>query len=108
MNNYNIKLVQKKETKNIRDVRKQIEVTKKNSKEITLDDVKLIYKDLLEKGVNANKISIVGLNAERLTTIKSFDEADVFDEFDEEYLENKGEDIRDKLTKYYRLEFIIY
>ena len=72
-------------------MRKQIEETKKNENEITLHDIKAIYKDMFKKGFNTKKMSIVGLNTERLTTIQSFDEDEVrvrdkvFNEFDEDY-----------------------
>jgi hypothetical protein len=105
---YNIKLVKVSPTRNRKDTRRQIEVTRRDNRLISLDEVKSFYDDLLQEGKNPDQICIVGLNAERLTTIKSFDDKEVFDEFDEEYLQNKPEGIRDLLTHYSRVELILY
>jgi hypothetical protein len=106
--NYNIQLVKKVYIPKIKKERKQFNITKKNKTMIDIDDIEAIYSQFITKGISPERISIVGLNNERLTTIKSFSTDDTFDYFDEEYLNGKPEEIRDKLTEFYNIQIIIY
>lgn len=106
--NYNIKLVKKVYIPKFKKERKQFSIVKKNKQMIDIDDIQAIYKQFIDNGIEADRISILGLNGERLTTIKSFESADTFDYFDDEYLQGKPDEIKDKLREFYNLQVIIY
>jgi hypothetical protein len=64
---------------------------------INYDDVERIYKDLLEsEDLNPENIVIVGMSQNRYFTLKSLGESDM-SQYDEEYLANKPEDVREML-----------
>lgn len=106
--NYNIELVKKQFIKKANVERKQFQIVKKNKKMITVKDIEAIYKQFLAKGINADRIGILGLNGERLTTIKSIHSGDTFNYADEEYLNGKSEDVREKLSNFFNIQIIIY
>jgi hypothetical protein len=108
MSNYNITLVRQANIKATGEKRTQFSVTKKGNKMIDIKDVELIYNQFLAKGIDADRIALVGLNGERYTTIKSpFNDA-LFDYFDDDYLDGKSSAVKDKLSKFFNIQLIIY
>lgn len=106
--NYNIQLVKKVYMAKFKKERKHFSIVKKNKKMIEIEDIQAIYDQFVDKGIEPERISILGLNGERLTTIKSFQSGDTFDYFDEEYLNGKPEAVIDKLTQFFNIQVIIY
>lgn len=108
MSNYNIELVQQKTVKASNEKRSQYHVVKKNNTMLTFDDVEIIYNQMVNRGIAPERIAIIGLNAERLTTIKSLKESNLFEFGDEDYLNGKSQDIKDKLSQYFSIDVILY
>jgi len=106
--NYNIQLVKQVNLKATGEKRTQFSVTKKGNKMIDIKDVEIIYNQFLEKGIDANRIALVGLNGERYTTIKSASQDELFDYFDDDYLDGKSSAVKDKLSKFFNIQLIIY
>jgi hypothetical protein len=106
--NYNIQLVKKVLMPKFKKERKQFSIVKRDKMMIDIEDIQTIYKQFLDKGIEAERISILGLNGERLTTIKSLESGETFDYFDDEYLNGKPEEIREKLSEFYNIQVIIY
>lgn len=106
--NYNIKLVQQKVIKNRKQKRTHFHITKKDNEMIDIDDIQLIYNQFLERGIEASRIGIVGLNGERLTTLKGINTDDLFNYFDDDYLDGKSSEIKEKLTQFFHIELLIY
>lgn len=106
--NYNVQLVKKVYIPKIKKERKQFSIMKKNKTEINIEDIDEIYNQFVDKGIAPERISILGLNNERLTTIKSFSSGEVFDYFDDDYLNGKPVEVRDKITKFYSIQVIIF
>jgi hypothetical protein len=53
-------------------------------------------------------VIVVGLSGERYITLKGLKESYMRDYGDEEYLQNKPKSIRELLTRFTRIEFIIH
>jgi hypothetical protein len=106
--NYNIELVQKRLNKKTGEERKQLSITKKNKKLITLKEVETIYNRYVAKGIQPSRICIVGENAERLLTIKEFKKDELFDGNGYDYMEGKSQEVIDKLSKFRNVQVIIY
>jgi hypothetical protein len=106
--NYNIQLVKKQDLKKTGQTRTQFHITKKGDKMIDIKDIQKIYNQFLAKGISAERIGLVGLNGERYTTIKSPHTDDIFDYFDDEYLDGKSSEVKSKLSKFFNLQLIIY
>jgi hypothetical protein len=105
---YNIVLEKSVYLPRIKKQRKQFSFVRKDKKMIDVKDVEKIFNELLKGGVDSENISILGLNAERLTTIKSFSSGNAFDYFDDDYLNGKSSDIQEKLSKFFSIQVIIY
>lgn len=105
---YKIELVKSQYMPRINRERKQFNFVRKDKKMIDVKDVEKIYNELLQSGIESENISIIGLNAERLTTIKSFKSGNTFDYFDDDYLNGKSSDIQEKLSKFFTIQVIIY
>ena len=108
MSNYNIQLVKKQELKKKLITRTQFNITKKQNQMIGIEDVEKIYNQFLDRGIDPERIGIIGLNGERLTTIKSPNSTELFNYFDDDYLDGKSNDIKEKLTKFFNIQLIIY
>ena len=54
------------------------------------------------------KVVVVGLNGERYITLKGLNETYMRDYGDDEYLQNKPDNIRELLTTFTRVEFIVH
>lgn len=106
--NYNIKLVNQTNIKATGEKRSHFSITKKGDKMIDIKDVEIIYNQFLAKGIDANRIALVGLNGERYTTIKSASNDELFDYFDDDYLDGKSSAVKDKLSKFFNIQLIIY
>jgi hypothetical protein len=105
---YNIELVKSVYMPRVKKERKQFSFVRKDKKMIDIKDVEKIFNELLESGINSDSISVLGLNGERLTTIKSFSSGNTFDYFDDDYLNGKSSDIQEKLSKFFSIQVIIY
>lgn len=105
---YNIELVKSQFMPRIKKERKQFNFVRKDKKMIDVKDVQKIYNELLQSGIESDSISILGLNPERLTTIKSLNSGNTFDYFDDDYLNGKSSDIQEKLSKFFSIQVIIY
>ena len=108
MSNYNIQLVKQKLIKSSKEKRSQFNITKKGNKMIEISDVEIIYNQFLGRGIDAKRIGIIGLNGERLTTIKSPTTNDLFNYFDDDYLDGKSSEVKEKLSEFFHIQFIIY
>jgi hypothetical protein len=105
---YNITLVKEQRTKNKKELRKQIEIVRKDGKIIKLNDIENLYNKVISKNINPQNIIVVGLNGERYITLKGLKESNMRNFGDEEYLQNKPKNIRNMLTKFTRIEFIVH
>ena len=103
---FNIKLIQSVELKKKRITRQQIELTKKNGNTISLKEVYELFNELKESGENPTDISIIGMNAERLTTIIT-DGDDKNRYWDEDYLHGKSAEVLEMLTNFTKLELLL-
>ena len=108
MSDYNIQLVKKQKMVKSGQTRSHFNITKTKDRMISIEDVDKIYNQFLERGIKAERIGLIGLNGERYTTIKSPHSDDLFNYFDDDYLDGKSSEIKDKLTKFFHLQVLIY
>ncbi len=101
-------VIESKTKKNNSLNKSQVRISKTNGNQLTLEDIEEIYDNLMEQGFSSERIAIIGMNAERLTTIVSRDENAVFNFADEDYMKNKPEAIRDKLSNFDYVQVLIY
>ena len=107
LNQYDMKLVKTIETKKM-GKRKLIQFHRKDKKLMTLDEINNMYHKLMTgSGLKPEDITIVGLNDERFTTLKGFGDEEFADYWEEEYLLNKPKDVKDKLTNFFNVNFIV-
>lgn len=104
----NKQVIQSKTFKNKSLNRSQVRITASSGQPLDLDDIHDIYENLIEMGISSDRIGIVGMNDERLTTIVSRDKDGMFDFADEEYLKNKPEAIQEKLSNFQYIDVLIY
>jgi hypothetical protein len=106
--NYNIQIVKKQDFKKTGAKRTHFSITKKNETMISIDDIEAIYQQFLSSGIQAEHIGLVGLNAERFTTIKSLFSDELFNYFEDDYLDGKSHAVKEKLSNFFNLQVIIY
>ena len=86
---------------------KRIGVTKKGKKWISLKEIEKYVKDMNELTKNQDiKYVIRGLNTYRTTTLKSYGDENMIEEWDD-YIKNKGWDVN-KFDKFSQLDITIY
>jgi hypothetical protein len=105
---YNQQVIQMNKFKNKKFHRSQVRFERNDDKFITIENIKEIYHGLINKRFTSDRIAIVGMNSERLTTIISRNEDDVFDFVEEEYLKNKPAEIVDMLSSFEYIDVLIY
>jgi hypothetical protein len=84
---------------------KCIQVSRKDNKQMSLDQVKNIYEGLTTKGLESSKIMIRGLNDLRFTTLKGKNQDNI--DFDDDYYNNKVLD-KNKFQNYFQIQIYVY
>lgn len=119
MSNYNFKLVNQTKTKNGKISYKTIRVTSKSKKFINVKELDKIYNHLVNnKNITTDKIKLIGNYkikdaaikgmTDMFRTLKNFDDDDIktYDDYDEEYIQNKTLS-KKKLNNFYFVDIIL-
>lgn len=108
MKNFDIQIIENKKTSNSKIVRKTIRFKAKNNHKMTFNDIVKYYDYLIEeKNMDANNISILGMN-DMFRTIKTFDSNELkpWDEVD--YYEDKPnkKQLQKILNEFFYVDFV--
>ncbi len=106
MRNYEMGEIKNKSTKNKLIVSKTIRIKAKNKDLITYDEIRAFLNSLVKKGMNASKISIGGMNADKFYTMKTFDEDELKPWDDDDYYKDRVKDTT-KFDKFMFVDFNI-
>ena len=105
---YDINLVKKQFIKSKDVTRSHFDITKKSKAIINMKEVRNIYNSFVERGIEPSRIGMVGLNGERYTTIKGPKQVILEDYEDDQYLNGKSSEIKEKLSEFHNIQLIIY